>query len=44
MNSQNVFEILKKLSEEGTTIIVATHDMSLASKIHRIVKVIDGQL
>lgn len=44
MNSQNVFDILKKLSLKGTTIIVATHDMSLASKTDRIVKVIDGQL
>lgn len=44
MNSQNVFEILKKLSNEGTTIIVATHDMNLASKTDKIIEVKDGQL
>lgn len=43
MNSQNVFEILKKLSKEGTTIIVATHDMNLASKADKTIEVIDGQ-
>ncbi len=43
-NSQNVFEIFKKLSEEGSTIIVATHDMNLASKTDKIVEVKDGQL
>ena len=43
-NSQNVFEIFKKLSEEGSTIIVATHDMNLASKTDKTVEVKDGQL
>jgi len=44
MNSQNVFEILKKLSNEGTTIIVATHDLNLASKTDKTIEVKDGQL
>jgi len=43
LNSQNVFEILKELSNKGTTIIVATHDLALASKTHRIMEVKDGQ-
>ena len=43
-NSQNVFDIFKKLSKEGTTIIVATHDINLSSKADRIVEVKDGQL
>jgi len=43
-NSQNVFEIFKKLSEEGSTIIVATHDINLASKTDKTVEVKDGQL
>ena len=42
-NSQNIFEVLKKLSNEGTTIIVATHDMNLASKADKTIEVIDGQ-
>ncbi|PLY07199.1 MAG: peptide ABC transporter ATP-binding protein [Arcobacter sp.] len=44
MNSQNVFEILKKLSNKGTTIIVATHDLNLASKTDKTIEVKDGQL
>ena len=42
-NSQNIFEVLKKLSNEGTTIIVATHDMNLASKADKTIEVKDGQ-
>ncbi len=44
LNSKNVFEIFKKLSNEGTTIIVATHDMNLASQTDNIIEVKDGQL
>ncbi len=44
INSQNVFDIFKKLSNEGTTIIVATHDLKLASKTDKTIEVKDGQL
>jgi len=43
-NSQNIFDIFKQLSNEGTTIIVATHDISLASQTDKIYEVKDGQL
>jgi len=43
-NSLNVFEILKKLSEEGTTIIVATHDKELAKFANKIYEVKDGKI
>jgi putative ABC transport system ATP-binding protein len=43
-NSQNVFKIFKKLAKKGTTIIVATHDLKLASKADKILEVKDGQL
>ncbi|PPK62677.1 putative ABC transport system ATP-binding protein [Malaciobacter marinus] len=43
-NSLNVFNIFKKLSKEGVTIIVATHDKSLAKLADNIVEVKDGQL
>ncbi len=43
-NSKNVFEVFKKLSQRGTTIVVATHDLSLASQANRILEVKDGQL
>jgi len=42
-NSQNVFDIFKKLSQNGTTIIVATHDKALASQTDKIYEVKDGQ-
>lgn len=37
-NSLIVFEVLKKLNNQGKTIIVVTHDMNLASKFNRLVK------
>lgn len=37
-NSLIVFEALKKLNNQGKTIIVVTHDMNLASKFNRLVK------
>ena len=43
-NSKNVFKIFKKLSKKGTTIIVATHDLNLASKTDKTYEVKDGQL
>jgi lipoprotein-releasing system ATP-binding protein len=42
-NSQNIFEIFKKLSNKGTTIIVATHDLNLAVKSDKIIEVKDGK-
>ncbi|MDD3009482.1 MAG: ABC transporter ATP-binding protein [Arcobacter sp.] len=43
-NSLNVFEILKKLSESGTTVIVATHDKELAKFANKIYEVKDGKI
>ncbi|MEM5569584.1 ABC transporter ATP-binding protein [Aliarcobacter butzleri] len=43
-NSLNVFEIFKKLSESGTTIIVATHDKELAKFANKIYEVKDGKI
>ncbi|MFW2590434.1 ABC transporter ATP-binding protein [Aliarcobacter butzleri] len=43
-NSLNVFEIFKKLSEGGTTIIVATHDKDLAKFANKIYEVKDGKI
>ena len=39
-----VMEILKKLHEEGHTIIVVTHDSNVASIADRIVEIKDGQI
>ena len=43
-NSIKVFELFKKLSQNGTTVIVATHDLTLAKEANRIYEVKDGQL
>lgn len=43
-NSLKVFELFKELSSKGTTVIVATHDLTLAKKADKIYEVKDGQL
>ncbi len=43
-NSLNVFNIFKKLSQKGVTIVVATHDKALAAFADINIKVKDGQL
>lgn len=43
-NSQNVFDIFKHLQQNGTTIVVATHDKKLAIQADTIYEVNDGQL
>lgn len=43
-NSENVFSLFKELSKKGATIIVATHDLNLASKTDKTYEVKDGQL
>jgi putative ABC transport system ATP-binding protein len=43
-NSQNVFNLFKQLSQNGTTIIVATHDKTLAQQAHKTIEVHDGKL
>ena len=43
-NSLNVFELFKTLANIGTTIIVATHDKSLAELANKIYEVKDGKI
>jgi len=43
-NAKNVFELFKKLSKNGTTIIVATHNKELAQTADTIYEVKDGQI
>lgn len=43
-NSLNLFQILKKLSLNGTTLVVATHDKELAQLADITIEVKDGQL
>lgn len=39
-----VMDILLKLNQEGTTVVMVTHDEHQAKQAHRIVRVFDGQL
>lgn len=43
-NSLNVFNLFKELSNNGTTIVVATHDLKLAQLANNVYEVKDGQL
>jgi len=42
--ARQVMELLHKLNEEGTTIIMVTHDPEQAREVKRNVQVIDGQI
>ena len=39
-----VLELIKKLNEEGNTIILVTHDNSIAEQAKRIVRIQDGKI
>lgn len=41
---KDVLELLKKLNEEGTTIVLITHDNSIAAQTKRIVRIQDGKI
>jgi len=43
-NSQIVFDKFRAIAQSGTTIIVATHDMHLAHKADRIIRMSDGRI
>jgi len=39
-----VLEFLKELNNEGNTVILITHDLSIASEAKRIIKIQDGKI
>lgn len=41
--SDEIMDIIKKLNQEGTTVIMVTHDKRLADMTNRIVRIFDGQ-
>lgn len=43
-NALKVFELFKKLSNEGMTIVVATHNKELAQMANKVIEVKDGKL
>lgn len=42
--SDEVMKILNKLNDEGTTIMLVTHDMKVAAKCSRILYIVDGNI
>ena len=43
-NSEKVFELFRQITDEGTTLVVATHDRRLAERADRIIEIKDGRL
>ena len=42
--SAELMNLLQKLNEEGQTIILITHDINVAKRAKRIVRIADGKL
>jgi putative ABC transport system ATP-binding protein len=42
--AQQVMELLEKINQQGTTIIMVTHDDQLARRAHRNIQIFDGQV
>ena len=44
-NADNVFSVFQKLiKEEGQTFVVVTHDLNLAARTNRIIRLVDGEV
>jgi ABC-type lipoprotein export system ATPase subunit len=43
-NSRNIINILKELNQEGQTIILVTHDLSIAKECNRNIHIVDGKI
>lgn len=44
VSSAEIIDIFRKLNEEGITIIMVTHEMDIATRAKRIIRVRDGQI
>ena len=43
-SSREIMQILKQLNEEGHTLILITHDNSIAAQAPRIIRMMDGKI
>jgi len=43
-SGEEILKILTKLNDEGKTIVIVTHDLDLAQKAKRIIKMVDGKI
>lgn len=42
--SEEIMDVFKKLNEQGTTVIIITHDMEVAAKCDRVIEISDGRI
>jgi putative ABC transport system ATP-binding protein len=42
--AETIFQIFLKLVEQGKTILMVTHDQSLAQRVSRVVQIVDGEI
>jgi len=43
-SSQEIFDIFKRLNQEGLTIVMATHDEKLGSQANQVIRLVDGKI
>lgn len=43
-STKEILEILKKLHEEGRTVILITHDIEIAAQAKRVIRIMDGKI
>ncbi|MBI3873730.1 MAG: ABC transporter ATP-binding protein, partial [Arcobacter sp.] len=43
-NSTNIYEIFKSLCDEGSTIVVASHDIGLKDFVDKTIRIKDGKI
>ena len=43
-NSKEIMNLFKSLNENGKTVIIVTHDMSIASQCNRVIEISDGNI
>lgn len=42
--SSEIISVLEELNSQGKTVIIVTHDLSIARRCHRIVTIVDGEI
>ncbi len=42
--SAEIMEVFQSLNEQGTTIVIVTHDMEIANQCSRVIEIVDGKI
>ncbi|MCL2371527.1 ABC transporter ATP-binding protein [Candidatus Saccharibacteria bacterium] len=43
-NSERIVQLLEKINQDGTTVIIVTHDQDIAKRAKRTIKLVDGEI